>query len=66
MALAGVATGVVLAAEVPFRARRGHDAAWSLTLPLGALLGLGFLLESTIRGWLGLGVHWKGRYYTRS
>jgi hypothetical protein len=64
--LAGVATGVVLATEVPFRARRGYSAAWSPTLPLGALAVLGFLLESTVRGRLGLGVHWKGRHYARS
>jgi glycosyltransferase involved in cell wall biosynthesis len=64
--LAGSATGVVLAAEALFRVRRGHDPAWSPTLPLGALLVLGFLLESAIRGRLGLGVHWKGRHYERS
>ncbi|PYM66893.1 MAG: glycosyl transferase [Candidatus Rokuibacteriota bacterium] len=59
-----VATGVVLALEAPFRARRGFDPAWSLTLPLGAALVLGFLLESAVRAWLGLGVSWKDRRYT--
>lgn len=64
-ALAAVlATALVVAVEVPFRGRRGYDPRWSPTLPLGAGLVLGFLLESAVRHWLGLGVRWKDRLYT--
>jgi hypothetical protein len=64
-ALPGVLAGaVVLAAEVPFRARRGFPAGWSPTLPVGAALVAAFLLESAFRDWVGLGVEWKGRRYT--
>jgi len=62
--IAALALGVVLAAEVPFRAWRGHDARWSPTAPLGAALVAAFLLESAARDWLGLGVRWKDRRYT--
>jgi chlorobactene glucosyltransferase len=62
-ALAGLAVTLVVAAEVPARARRGDDPWWSVTLPLGAVLVLLFLLESAIRAWLGVGVAWKGRRY---
>jgi chlorobactene glucosyltransferase len=55
---------LVLGAEVPFRARRGDDPRWSPTVPLGAALDAGLLLESAARDWLGLGVRWKGRRYT--
>jgi GT2 family glycosyltransferase len=55
---------LVLGAEVPFRARRGDDPRWSPTVPLGAALVAGLLLESAARDWLGLGVRWKGRRYT--
>ena len=46
--LAALALGVVLGAEVPFRARRGDDPRWSPTLPLGAALVAFFLLESAL------------------
>jgi cellulose synthase/poly-beta-1,6-N-acetylglucosamine synthase-like glycosyltransferase len=62
--LAALALGVVLGAEVPFRARRGDDPRWSPTVPLGAALVAFFLLESAFRDWAGLGVHWKDRRYT--
>lgn len=60
---AALGTMLIVGAEIPFRARRGHDPAWSPTLPLGAALVLGFLLESAARAWLGLGVRWKDRVY---
>ena len=59
-----VAAGLVLGIEAAFRARRGFDPFWSPTLPLGAALVLGLLLESAARAWLGLGVSWKDRRYT--
>jgi chlorobactene glucosyltransferase len=62
--VAAAGLGLVLGAEVPFRARRGHAARWSPTVPLGAALVAAFLLESAARDWLGLGVRWKGRRYT--
>jgi hypothetical protein len=62
--MALLAVLVVLGVEIPFRARRGYDPAWSLTAPLGAALVLAFLLESSARAWLGLGVRWKDRLYT--
>ena len=61
---AALATALVVAVEIPFRVRRGYDPRWSPTLPLGAALVLAFLLESMLRGWLGLGVRWKDRLYT--
>jgi glycosyltransferase involved in cell wall biosynthesis len=64
-AFPGVLAGIlVLAVEVPFRARRGFVAGWSPTLPVGAGLVAAFLLESTVRAWAGLGVRWKDRRYT--
>jgi glycosyltransferase involved in cell wall biosynthesis len=62
--IAALALGLVLGAEIPFRARRGHDIRWSPTVPLGGALVAAFLLESAVRDWLGLGVRWKGRRYT--
>ncbi len=62
--LAAAGLGLVLGAEVPFRARRGEDPRWSPTAPLGAALVAVFLLESAVRDWLGLGVRWKDRRYT--
>lgn len=62
--LAALALGLVLGAEVPFRAWRGDDPRWSPTAPLGAALVALFLLESAVRDWLGLGVRWKDRRYT--
>jgi GT2 family glycosyltransferase len=62
--LAAIGLGLVLGAEVPFRARRGDDPRWSATAPLGAALVAIFLLESVLRDWLGLGVRWKDRRYT--
>jgi chlorobactene glucosyltransferase len=62
LALAGL--GLVLGAEVPFRARRGEDPRWSPTVPLGAALVAIFLLESAVRDWVGLGIRWKDRRYT--
>jgi chlorobactene glucosyltransferase len=62
--LAALGLGLVLWAEVRFRARRGEDPAWGLTAPLGAALVAAFLLESAVRDWLGLGVRWKDRRYT--
>jgi glycosyltransferase involved in cell wall biosynthesis len=62
--LAALGLGVILGAEVRFRARRGEDPRWSPTVPLGAALVAFFLLESAFRDWAGLGVHWKGRRYT--
>ncbi len=62
--VAALALLLVLGAEVPFRARRGDDPRWSPTAPLGAVLVGAFLLESAVRDWLGLGVHWKDRRYT--
>jgi hypothetical protein len=61
---AALGLALVLGAEAPFRARRGDDARWSPTLPLGAAVVAGFLLESAVRDWLGLGVLWKDRRYT--
>jgi chlorobactene glucosyltransferase len=62
--LATLGLGLVLGAEVPFRAWRGDDPRWSPSAPLGAALVAIFLLESAVRDWLGLGVHWKDRTYT--
>lgn len=62
--IAGLGLGLVLGAEVPFRARRGHDPRWSPTVPLGAALVAAFLLESAARDWVGLGIRWKDRRYT--
>jgi glycosyltransferase involved in cell wall biosynthesis len=62
--LAALGLGLVLGAEVPFRAWRGDDPRWSPTAPLGAALVALFLLESAVRDWLGLGVRWKDRRYT--
>jgi hypothetical protein len=62
--LAAVGLGLVVGAEVPFRAWRGDDPRWSLTAPLGAAMVAIFLLESALRDWLGLGVRWKDRRYT--
>jgi cellulose synthase/poly-beta-1,6-N-acetylglucosamine synthase-like glycosyltransferase len=62
--LAALGLGLVLGAEVPFRARRGDDPRWSATAPLGAALVAAFLAEGAARDWLGLGVAWKGRRYT--
>jgi hypothetical protein len=62
--LALLGLGLVIGAEIPFRAWRGHDPRWSPTVPLGALLVAAFLLESAVRDWLGLGVRWKDRRYT--
>jgi GT2 family glycosyltransferase len=62
--LAALGLALVIGAEVPFRARRGHDPRWSPTAPLGAALVAAFLLESAVRDWLGVGVRWKGRRYT--
>ena len=62
--VAAAGLGLVLGAEVPFRAWRGEDARWSPTVPLGAALVAAFLLESAARDWLGLGVRWKDRRYT--
>jgi len=62
--LATLGLGLVLGAEVPFRAWRGDDPRWSPSAPLGAVLVAIFLLESAVRDWLGLGVHWKDRTYT--
>jgi chlorobactene glucosyltransferase len=62
--LAALALVLVLGAEVPFRAWRGADPRWSPTAPLGAALVAVFLLESAVRDWLGIGVHWKDRRYT--
>ena len=62
--LAALGLGLVLGAEIPFRAWRGDDPRWSPTAPLGAALVALFLLESAVRDWLGLGVRWKDRRYT--
>jgi glycosyltransferase involved in cell wall biosynthesis len=62
--LALLGLGLVIGAEIPFRAWRGDDPRWSPTVPLGALLVAAFLLESAVRDWLGLGVRWKDRQYT--
>src|SRR5262249_44641824 len=62
--LAALGLGLVLGAEVPFRAWRGEDPRWSPTTPLGAAMVAIFLLESALRDWLGLGVRWKDRSYT--
>jgi chlorobactene glucosyltransferase len=62
--VAALAAALVIGAEAPFRARRGDDPRWSVTLPLGALLVAAFLLESAVRDWLSLGVRWKDRLYT--
>ncbi|HEX2500023.1 MAG TPA: glycosyltransferase family A protein [Methylomirabilota bacterium] len=62
--LALLGLGLVIGAEVPFRAWRGDDPRWSPTVPLGALLVAAFLLESAVRDWLGLGIRWKDRRYT--
>jgi chlorobactene glucosyltransferase len=62
--LATLGLGLVLGAEVPFRAWRGDDPRWSPSAPLGAVLVAIFLLESAVRDWLGLGVRWKDRTYT--
>jgi chlorobactene glucosyltransferase len=62
--LAALGLGLVLGAEVPFRARRGDDPRGSPTAPLGAALVGALLLESALRDWRGLGVRWKDRRYT--
>jgi glycosyltransferase involved in cell wall biosynthesis len=62
--LAALGLGMVLGAEVLFRAWRGVDPRWSPTVALGAALVAIFLLESALRDWLGLGVRWKDRTYT--
>jgi hypothetical protein len=62
--MAGLGLLVVLGAEVPFRAQRRENPRWSPTAPLGAALVTAFLLESAVRDWLGLGIHWKDRRYT--
>jgi hypothetical protein len=61
---AALALAIVLLAEARFRARRGEDARWAATAPLGAALVSAFLVESAARDWLGVGVHWKDRRYT--
>jgi glycosyltransferase involved in cell wall biosynthesis len=62
--LAALGLGMVLGTEALFRTWRGDDPRWSPTVPLGAAMVAIFLLESTLRDWLGLGVRWKDRTYT--
>jgi chlorobactene glucosyltransferase len=63
-AAAAVAVAVTLLGEAVFRRRRGFDARWTLSAPLGGAVVTAFLLESAARSWLGLGVRWKDRRYT--
>jgi len=62
--LAALGLVLGLAAEGGLRAHRGDDWRFALTAPLGAALVAGFLLESAVRDWLGVGVRWKDRRYT--
>jgi glycosyltransferase involved in cell wall biosynthesis len=62
--VATLGLGMVLGAEAPFRARRGEDPRLAFTAPLGAAAVAIFLLESALRDWTGIGVHWKDRRYT--
>jgi GT2 family glycosyltransferase len=54
---------VTLMAEGLYRSRRGDDPLMAWSHPIGAACVLVFLLESTARYRLGLGVAWKGRVY---
>lgn len=63
-AWAAGAAVIGLGGEAFFRARRGYPPVWSLSHPVGAAVVLGFLLESMVRTWLGLGLVWKDRRYT--
>jgi TRAP-type C4-dicarboxylate transport system permease small subunit len=62
--VATLGLGMVLGAEAPFRARRGDDPRLAFTAPLGTAVVAIFLLESALRDWTGVGVHWKDRRYT--
>jgi chlorobactene glucosyltransferase len=58
-----LAWAYVIAARAEVAQALGISRLYALTLPLGALLFAGMMLESTLRGLTGRGVAWKGRVY---
>ena len=57
-------SGLVLS-YVPTLKFYGRPRAWALAMPLIATLYLVMTWSSAIRFWVGAGLSWKGRYYTR-
>lgn len=65
VAQAALAWAYVIAARAEVAHALGIARVYGLTLPLGALVFAGLMLNSTLRGLTGQGVRWKGRVYRR-
>jgi hypothetical protein len=64
--LSAGALGALIVSYLPTLKFYHQSRGWALALPLIAALYLAMTWSSAIRFWIGAGLPWKGRFYTRN